>query len=79
MIAAAEGGILFLDEISEMSGPLQVSLLRVLDRGEYRRVGGTRTLYTNVRFVAASNRDLQDLVFAGRFRDDLLYRINTVT
>lgn len=79
LIAAAEGGTLFLDEISEMSGPMQVSLLRVLDRGEYRRVGGTRTLRANVRFVAASNRDLQELVLAGRFRDDLLYRINTVT
>jgi len=79
LIAAAEGGTLFLDEISEMSGPMQVSLLRVLDRGEYRQVGGTRTLQARVRFVAASNRDLQDLVLAGKFRDDLLYRINTIT
>ncbi|WP_447972665.1 sigma-54-dependent transcriptional regulator [Nitrospira sp. Kam-Ns4a] len=79
LIAAAEGGTLLLNEISEMSGAMQVSLLRVLDRGEYRQVGGTRTLRANVRFVAASNRDLQDLVLAGRFRDDLLYRINTVT
>jgi len=78
LIAAAEDGTLFLDEISEMSGPMQVTLLRVLDRGEYRQVGGTRTLYANVRFLAASNRDLQELVLAGRFRDDLLYRINTV-
>ena len=78
LIAAAGGGTLFLDEISEMSGAMQVSLLRVLDRGEYRQVGGTRVLYANVRFIAASNRDLQDLVLAGRFRDDLLYRINTV-
>ncbi|MBD0316099.1 MAG: sigma-54-dependent Fis family transcriptional regulator, partial [Nitrospiraceae bacterium] len=79
LIAAAAGGTLFLDEISEMSGSLQVSLLRVLDHGEYRQVGGTRTLYADSRFLAASNRDLQDLVLAGRFRDDLLYRINTVT
>ena len=71
-------GTLFLDEIGEMSGAMQVSLLRVLDRGEYRQVGGTRTLLANVRFVGASNRDLQELVHAGRFRDDLLYRINTV-
>ncbi len=78
LLAAAEGGTLFLDEISEMSGAMQVSLLRVLDRSEYRQVGGTRTLQANVRFVSASNRDLQDLVLAGRFRDDLLYRINTV-
>ncbi|TAJ07334.1 MAG: sigma-54-dependent Fis family transcriptional regulator [Nitrospirae bacterium] len=79
LFAAAEGGTLFLDEISEMSGPMQVSLLRVLDRGEYRQVGGTRTLRANVRVVAASNRSLQDMVQSGRFRDDLLYRINTVT
>jgi DNA-binding NtrC family response regulator len=79
LFAAAEGGTLFLDEIGEMSGPMQVGLLRVLDRGEYRQVGGTRTLRANVRLVAASNRSLQDLVQAGRFREDLLYRINTVT
>jgi DNA-binding NtrC family response regulator len=79
LIAAAEGGTLFLDEIGEMGGAMQVSLLRVLDRGEYRQVGGTRTLHADVRFLAASNRDLQELVLAGKFRDDLLYRINTVT
>lgn len=78
LLAAAEGGTLFLDEIGEMSGPMQVSLLRVLDRREYRQVGGTRTLHANVRFIAATNRDLQELVLQGRFRDDLLYRINTV-
>ncbi len=78
LIAGADGGTLFLDEISEMSGPMQVSLLRVLDRGEYRQVGGTRTLTANVRFVAASNRNLQELMLAGRFRDDLLYRLDTV-
>jgi DNA-binding NtrC family response regulator len=79
LIAAAEGGTLFLDEIGEMSGAMQVSLLRVLDRGEYRQVGGTRALQADVRFLAASNRDLQGLVLAGKFRDDLLYRINTIT
>lgn len=79
LIAAADGGTLFLDEIGDMNGPMQVSLLRVLDRGEYRPVGGTRILQANIRFVAASNKDLQELVLAGRFRDDLLYRINTIT
>ena len=79
LIAAAEGGTLFLDEIGEMSGAMQISLLRVLDHGEYRQVGGTRTLQADVRFLAASNRDLQELVLAGKFRDDLLYRINTIT
>jgi DNA-binding NtrC family response regulator len=79
LIAAAEGGTLLLDEIGEMSGPMQVSVLRVLDRGEYRQVGGTRILAADVRFIGSTNRDLQDMVLAGRFRDDLLYRINTVT
>ena len=79
LIATAEGGTLFLEEVSEINGPMQVSLLRVLDRGEYSQVGGAQTLRANVRFIGASNRDLQELVFSGRFRDDLLYRINTVT
>jgi len=79
LIAAAEGGTLFLDELGEMPGPMQVSLLRFLDRGEYRPVGSTRTLRANVRVVGATNQDIQELVHQGRFRDDLLYRINTVT
>ena len=79
LIAAAEGGTLFLDELGEMPGPMQVSLLRFLDRGEYRSVGSTRTLQANVRVVGATNQDIQELVHQGRFRDDLLYRINTVT
>ena len=79
LIAAAEAGTLFLDELGEMSGPMQVSLLRFLDRGEYRPVGSTRTLQANVRVVGATNQDIQELVHQGRFRDDLLYRINTVT
>ncbi|MET0516649.1 MAG: sigma-54 dependent transcriptional regulator [Nitrospiraceae bacterium] len=79
LIAAAEGGTLFLDEVGEMPGPMQVSLLRFLDRGEYRPVGSTRSLQADVRIVGATNQDVQDLVLQGRFRDDLLYRINTVT
>jgi DNA-binding NtrC family response regulator len=79
LLAAAEGGTLFLDEIGDMNGAMQSSLLRVLDRGEYRPVGGTRTLTATVRFIGATNRNLQDMVLAGTFRDDLLYRINTVT
>jgi len=79
LIAATEGGTLFLDEIGEMPGPMQVSLLRFLDRGEYRPVGSTRTLHADVRIVGATNQDLQELILQGRFRDDLLYRINTVT
>ena len=79
LIAAAEEGTLFLDELGEMPGPMQVSLLRFLDRGEYRPVGSTRTFQANVRMVGATNQDIQELVHQGRFRDDLLYRINTVT
>ena len=79
LIAAADGGSLFLDEIGEMPGPMQVSLLRFLDRNEYRPVGSTRTLRADVRIICATNRDVQELVLQGRFRDDLLYRINTVT
>jgi transcriptional regulator with PAS, ATPase and Fis domain len=79
LIAAAEGGTLFLDELGDMPGPMQVGLLRFLDRGEYRPVGSTRALQAEVRIVGATNQDLQELVLQGRFRDDLLYRINTVT
>src|SRR5262249_19789283 len=62
LIAAAECGTLFLDEIGEMAGPMQVSLLRFLDRGEYRPVGSTRTMYADVRIVCATNQDLQELI-----------------
>lgn len=79
LIAAAQGGTLFLDELGEMSPAMQVSLLRVLDRGEYRAVGSTRTLHADVRIVGATNQDLRRLVSEGRFREDFLYRINTVT
>ncbi len=79
LVATAEGGTLFLDELGEMPGPMQVSLLRFLDRGEYRPVGSTRSLQADVRIVGATNQDIQELVAQGRFREDLLYRINTVT
>ena len=79
LIAAAGSGTLFLDEIGDMPGPMQVGLLRFLDRGEFRPVGSTRTLHADVRVLGATNQDVQDLVLQGRFRDDLLYRINTVT
>jgi DNA-binding NtrC family response regulator len=79
LIAKADGGVLFLDEIGELSGPVQVRLLEVLDRGEYCPVGGSQSRPANVRFIAATTQNLQDLVLAGQFRDDLLYRISSVT
>jgi len=79
LVEAAEDGTLFLDKIGEMPGPMQVSLLRFLDQGEYRPVGSTRTLHADVRLVGATNQDVRTLVEQGRFREDLLYRINTVT
>ena len=79
LVTAADGGTLFLDEMAEMPPPMQVALLRFLDRGEYRPVGSTRTLHADVRIVGASNQDLQTLVGQGRFREDLFYRINALT
>ena len=74
----ADGGTLFLDEVAEMSQGLQVKLLRVLQEMEFERVGGVRTIKVDVRVVAASNRDLKEEVEAGRFREDLFYRLNVV-
>ncbi len=74
----ADGGTLFLDEVAEMSPALQVKLLRVLQEMEFERVGGNRTIKVDVRMVAASNRDLKEEVEAGRFREDLFYRLNVV-
>ncbi|MDA7494560.1 sigma-54 dependent transcriptional regulator [bacterium] len=74
----ADGGTLFLDEVGEMSPSMQAKLLRVLQEGEFERVGGNQTLRVDVRVVAATNRDLDAEVEAGRFRGDLLYRLNVV-
>lgn len=71
----ADGGTLFLDEIAEIPRAQQAKLLRVLETGEFRRVGGTRTLRADVRIVCATNRNLLDNVDQGRFREDLYYRL----
>ena len=74
--AAAEGGTLFLDEIGDISLAMQVKLLRVLETKCYEPLGSSRTIKANVRIVAATNREMEQLVQEGRFRDDLFYRLN---
>jgi len=76
---AAQDGVIFLDEISEMSFQLQAKLLRVLQEKEYEKVGGNETIKVNARFIAATNRDLKALVECGKFREDLFYRLKVVT
>ena len=75
----AHGGTLFLDELGEMSGTTQVKLLRVLQEGELERLGGTRTIQVDVRIIAATNKRLEAEVAAGRFREDLFYRLNVIS
>ncbi len=77
-VEVAEGGTLFLDEIGEISPGLQTKLLRFLQEKDYERVGDTRQRHADVRVIAATNRDLEADVKAGRFREDLYYRINVV-
>jgi len=74
----ADGGTLFLDEIGELSAPLQVKLLRVLQEREFERVGGTRTIKVDIRLLTATNRNLEDLITQGLFRQDLFYRLNVL-
>lgn len=76
LFEVAEGGTLFVDEIGEMATGLQAKLLRVLEDGHYRRVGGTKDLKSDVRILAATNRDLKEAIDKGVFREDLFYRLN---
>lgn len=74
----ADGGTLFLDEFAEMSPEMQSKLLKVLDHGELRRVGGVRTITVDVRVIVATNRDVDELVRVGRLREDLLHRVDVI-
>lgn len=78
LFEVADGGTFFLDELGEMSPALQVKLLRVLQDGTFMPVGGTKQKKVNVRIIAATNRDLEDMVEKGTFREDLYYRLNVV-
>lgn len=74
----ADGGTLFLDEIGDMDLAAQAKILRVIQEGEFERVGSNRTHYIDVRIIAATNKDLEELVATGAFREDLFYRLNVV-
>jgi Nif-specific regulatory protein len=77
-LEAAQGGTVFLDEIGEMTPQLQAKLLRVMQEREFERVGGTRTIKADIRFIAATNRNLEQGIKDGRFREDLFYRLNVI-
>jgi DNA-binding NtrC family response regulator len=79
LVEVANGGTLFLDEVGDISPAIQPKLLRFLETGDFRRVGGTHQLSVDVRVVSATNKDLREEVGAGRFREDLLYRLNVIT
>lgn len=75
----ADTGTLFLDEVGDLPASTQIKLLRVLQEGNFERVGGTSTLYTDVRIISATNRNIEQLISENKFREDLYYRLNVVT
>ncbi len=79
LVEVAEGGTLFIDEIAEMAPGLQSKLLRMLENGQFRRVGSTQETHADVRMVAATNKTLEEEIKTNRFREDLYYRLNVVT
>jgi DNA-binding NtrC family response regulator len=79
LVEVADKGTLFLDEIGEMPLGLQAKLLRFLDSGEFRRVGGNKAMHVDVRLITATNKDLPEMIKAGTFREDLFYRLNVIT
>lgn len=78
LLEAAHGGTLFLDEVGELSVPMQVKLLRAVQERVFRMVGGTRDVSVDIRIISATNKHLEDEVIAGRFREDLFYRLNVI-
>jgi len=78
LVEIADTGTLFLDEIAEMTPNLQAKLLKVIEEGEFYRVGGTRPIHVDVRFIAATNQDVRGLISTGKFREDLYYRLNVM-
>ncbi len=79
LFEAADGGTIFLDEVGDLSPHLQTSLLRVLQEGEIKRLGETRVRHVDVRVISATNKNLRDLIDEGEFREDLFYRLNTIS
>ncbi len=78
LVEIADNGALFLDEITEMTTNLQAKLLKIIEEGEFFRVGGTKHIHVDVRFIAATNQNIRTLITEGKFREDLFYRLNVM-